>query len=58
MTADPLALDLYDDPEGRAFRLRNAQRIRCDAVTGTSVRTWPDGTVEVRYGTGDVDIID
>jgi hypothetical protein len=58
MTADPLALALYDDPEGREFRLRNAPLIRCDVVTGTQVRTRPDGTVEVRYADGTVDIID
>jgi hypothetical protein len=58
MTADTLGLDLYDDPEGRDFRLRNAPRIRHDVVTGTQVRTRPDGTVEVRYGDGTVDISD
>lgn len=58
MTADPLALDaIYDDPEGREFRRRNAPLIRQDAVTGTQVRRLPDGSTEIRYGDGTTDFI-
>jgi hypothetical protein len=32
--------------------------IRQDVVTGTQVRTRPDGTVEARYSDGTTDIID
>jgi len=40
------------------FRLQNAPRTRVDTVTGTEVRTRPDGMVEVRYVDGTVDFID
>jgi hypothetical protein len=56
---DPLDLDaIRDDPEGREFGRRHAPLIRCDSVTGTQVRQRPDGTVEVRYGDGEVDVIE
>ena len=59
MTDDPLDLDaIRDDPEGLAFRLQIAPRIRVDTVTGTEVRKLPDGTVEVRWGGGGVDVIE
>ena len=59
MTDDPLDLNaIHDDPEGRAFRLHNAPRIRVDSVTRTEVRRLPDGSTEIRYPDGTTDVIE
>ena len=52
--------DIYDDPEGRAFRVGHARRwqfLGKDPITGTTRWHHPDGFDEIRYPDGAVDRI-
>ncbi len=53
--SDPLDLDLFQDPEGRSFRLAGAPRwklLGSDRVTGASRWLRPDGLVELHWPDG------